>query len=133
VKSLAGLHLRETALDRFGPVGDRRWLVTDPAGRFLTQREHPGMALIETALDGETLTLRRGDDTIDVPVPARGAPERMVRVWQDHTRARDAGDAAADWLSGRLGGACRLFYMPEDSVRLVDGLYARNGESVSFA
>ena len=41
--------------------------------------------------------------------------------------------AAAAWLSDRLGSACRLFYMPEDSVRLVDGLYAHNGETVSFA
>ncbi len=133
VKSLAGLHLDETALDRFGPAGDRRWLVTDSAGRFLTQREHPGMALIETAVEGETLTLRRGGDTIAIPVPSGGARERLVRVWEDHARARDAGDEAADWLSGRLGSDCRLFYMPEDSVRLVDGLYARNGESVSFA
>ena len=33
-------------LDAFGPVGDRRFLVVDAAGRFLTQRTHPQMALV---------------------------------------------------------------------------------------
>jgi uncharacterized protein YcbX len=120
-------------MDRFGPAGDRRWLVTDPAGRFLTQREHPVMALIKTRAAAESLTLSVDGDDITVPIPGADARERLVQVWEDHARARDAGDAAAGWLSDKLGQSCRLFYMPDDSVRLVDGLYASNGETVGFA
>ena len=133
VKSLSGCELSRVEIDRFGPAGDRRWLVTNPAGHFLTQREYPGMALVEALPGQESLTLRAGEDAISVPVPGDGARERLVRVWEDSVRARDAGDEVASWLSQRLGQPCRLFYMPDDSVRLVDGLYAQSGESVSFA
>jgi hypothetical protein len=133
VKSLAGYESDSIDMDRFGPAGDRRWLVTDPAGRFLTQREHPVMALIKTRAAAESLTLSVDGDDITVPIPGADARERLVQVWEDHARARDAGDAAARWLSDKLGQSCRLFYMPDDSVRLVDGLYASNGETVGFA
>jgi len=36
-------------------------------------------------------------------------------------------------LSAQLGQPCRLVYMPDTCRRLVDGLYAREGETVSFA
>lgn len=133
VKSMAGCEVVSVKIDRFGPVGDRRWVVTNQAGRFLTQRENPGMALIHATREGATLRLKAGAESLVVPFPGPGSKERLVQVWEDHARARDAGDSAARWLSDRLGQACRLFYMPDDSVRLVDGLYAKNGETVSFA
>ncbi len=133
VKSLAGYQTDTIDMDRFGPAGDRRWLVTNPAGRFLTQREHPAMALIKTQSDAESLTLWLDGDDITVPKPGADERERLVQVWEDHARARDAGVAAARWLSDKLGRDCRLFYMPDDSVRRVDGLYAGNGETVGFA
>ena len=133
VKSLAGCEADSVEIDRFGPAGDRRWLVTNPSGRFLTQREHASMALIKAESNADSLTLRAGDDSVTVPVPGEGSRERLVQVWEDHARARDAGDAAAEWLSQHINQTCRLFYMPDDSVRLVDGLYAGNGETVSFA
>ena len=132
-KSLAGCSARDIEVDRFGLCGDRRWLVTNPAGRFLTQREHPRMALIRATPGRDSLELSAREDLIVVPVPGSGSRERLVQVWEDHARARDAGDEPARWLSEQLNTPCRLFYMPEDSVRLVDGLYAQTGETVSFA
>ncbi|MEM8562465.1 MAG: MOSC N-terminal beta barrel domain-containing protein, partial [Pseudomonadota bacterium] len=38
VKSCAGTSLEQVTLDRFGPAGDRRWLVVDERGRFISQR-----------------------------------------------------------------------------------------------
>ena len=91
------------------------------------------MALLKALPQQDALTLQAGQDAITVPVPGDKARERLVQVWDDHVRARDAGDDTADWLSERLGQTCRLFYMPDNAVRLVDGLYAQGGESVSFA
>ncbi len=132
VKSCAGLDLPQVSLDRFGPEGDRRWLVTDPRGRFISQRECAEMALISALPVPAGLQLG-GSDGVEVPVPADGARERWVQVWEDRLMARDAGDGAAAWLSQRLGRDCRLFYMPDSARRRVDGLYAREGETVSFA
>jgi len=56
VKSAAGIPLDAVELDAFGPRHDRRWLVVDPAGRFMTQRRHPRLALIRPTLGPDTLT-----------------------------------------------------------------------------
>ena len=50
VKSCRGIALQEARIGRAGFEHDRHWLVTNDAGRFLTQRELPRLALIVPAL-----------------------------------------------------------------------------------
>jgi uncharacterized protein YcbX len=133
VKSCAGINLDSVTLDRFGPVGDRRWLVVDERGRFISQREQARMALVrvETVPGGIRLSL--GDSSIQAAIPCGDAPELRVSVWADSVRALLADGHAGEWLSAQLGRCCQLVYMPDNCRRLVDGLYARDGETVSFA
>ncbi|QIB64847.1 MOSC domain-containing protein [Kineobactrum salinum] len=134
VKSCSGHQVETFALDRFGPAGDRRWMITDPDGRFLTQREYPRLALVRVAVQaGGGLHLTNGSSTCEVALPATGAVSRRVDVWGDQVQALDAGDAAAAWLSRHLDTPCRLVYMPQDSKRPVDPAFADAGQTVSFA
>ena len=133
VKSCAGIKLDCVTLDRFGPVGDRRWLVVDDCGRFMSQRDQAHMALIRVEQLQGGIRLRLGDSSIDSAIPGTDAPELRVSIWEDSVRALLADSGAGEWLSARLGRPCRLVYMPETCQRLVDGLYARDGETVSFA
>ena len=133
VKSLAGLELPSAQLDRFGFSGDRRWMVVNEERRFLSQREHAAMALISVAQDTSAITLSSGGNSLSVEQPPATAKNLMVQVWQDSVRALDAGDTAAGWLSEVLGSRCRLVYMADGAHRYVDGVYAREGETVSFA
>jgi len=50
IKSCAGVPLREALLIETGLEFDRAWMVVDAAGRFVTQRELPRMALIRPTL-----------------------------------------------------------------------------------
>lgn len=111
VKSLRGCAVAALAVDDLGGAGDRRFLVVDAAGRFLTQRTLPRMALIATALDADTLRLSAaGAGTLAVPrAPDPRAPLRAVTVWQSEgLPAEDCGDEAAAWLRAFLGQDCRL-------------------------
>lgn len=132
VKSARGLSLDAVELDRFGPRGDRRWMLVDEAGGFVSQRQHAAMVRLGVTLNAEGIRLHWGDAALDVATPAPGM-ERDVTVWDDAVRARDAGDEPANWLSARLGAAVRLVHMPEDCRRMVDRQFARGGETVSFA
>ena len=132
VKSFAGSQLTETVLDRFGPAGDRRWLVVDAAGRFLSQREIPAMALFAATVTAGGLRLSHAGEDIDVPRPT-GPADTPVQIWRDPVQACDAGAGAAAWLSERLGAPCRLVYMPDTCRRPVDRRYATAGQTVSFA
>lgn len=133
VKSCAGISLDSVMLDRFGPVGDRRWLVVDERGRFVSQREQARMALIRVEQVKEGVHLSMGESSCRAAIPGPDAPELRVTIWEDSVRALLADEAAGAWLSARLDRPCRLVYMPDTCRRRVDGVYAREGETVSFA
>jgi uncharacterized protein YcbX len=116
VKSCAGIGLEVAHLAPTGLAHDREWMVVDPAGHFLTQRESPRMALLRTALDAGGLTLGAGAATLQLPFGHEG-PLREVVVWRSRVPAYDAGEDAAALLSDWLGRPARL-------VRF-DGRHAR--------
>jgi len=70
VKSCGGHAVERVELDPQGPRGDRRWMVTDPTGQFLTQRELARMALIQVGVTDSGITLRApGFDTLFFTTP----------------------------------------------------------------
>jgi uncharacterized protein YcbX len=69
VKSCRGVAVTSAEVDARGFAGDRRFLVVDGDGRFLTQRAHPRMALIETALTERDLVFSSaGHGSVRVPL-----------------------------------------------------------------
>ncbi|MBB2203935.1 MOSC domain-containing protein [Gluconacetobacter takamatsuzukensis] len=134
VKSLGGIAVAEGRLGPCGLEDDRRWMVVDPDGRFLTQRQMPHMALVGVARGPGGLVLARaglGAHAVARP-PADGA-RRMVQVWKDSVPAVDAGDAAAAWLGAALGRPCRLVYLHDTGARPADPAFAPPGATVGFA
>ncbi len=136
VKSLRGCAVASAEVDALGLVGDRRFLVVDEAGRFLTQRSLPRMALVGTALSADTLTLSaEGADEIRVPGAADPAsPLRTVGIWSsDGLQAEDCGDVPAAWLSNFLGVESRLVRIGAAFQRpMVKPKAARPGDAVAF-
>ena len=125
IKSCAGIHLREAVLTHSGlmseHVFDREWMVVDEQGRFLTQREHPRMALIVPSIKATTLELRapgmlRLEIELGLPDPQH-APMLEVQVWDDTVRAYDCDDVTATWFSRAVGVPCRLVRFHPDVVR----------------
>jgi uncharacterized protein YcbX len=113
VKGCRGIAVTEadaqvTGLAR-GALRDREWMVVDRDGRFVTQREYPRLALIETALAGNALRLTAPDcAALDVALDDARGPSQEVVVWRSQVRGFDQGDAAAAWLSAFLHANVRL-------------------------
>jgi len=108
VKSCRGIALTQARLTETGFEHDREWLVITPEGRFLTQRERPQLAQIETAISGDQLVLRKPNGTdLSLPLNLTG-PELEVTIWRDKAAAFDAGEQAATWLTEHLGKPARL-------------------------
>lgn len=109
VKSCRGIAMSTAQLDDWGLQFDRNWMVVNETGRFLSQRELPQMALIETAIGAESLQLSApGQSGLEVPLAPYPGETRTVEVWGDQTPAIDQGEAAAAWLSQALGQTVRL-------------------------
>ncbi len=108
VKSCAGISLTEAELTDTGLLYDRAWMVVDSDGEFVTQRELPRMALIQTAFKMGQLVLRApGMLALHLALDAAEGPLK-VRVWDDEVQAYDMGDLAAQWFSDFLGQPLRL-------------------------
>jgi len=132
VKSLAGITVNCFNLDSTGPEYDRRWMVVNTDGKFVTQRQHPKMCLIKTQIDNGVLTLS-ADGLDSCEVLATSGEPMMVEVWHDQVLAQDCGDEVSDWLSQILKVSVRLVYMPKQTRRLVDQDYADENQIVGFA
>ena len=52
VKSCAGVRMKEVSIVPTGFEFDRNWMVVDADGNFVTQREHPTLALVKPQLNG---------------------------------------------------------------------------------
>lgn len=139
VKSCRGFAVDHVSLDTRGFSGDRRFLVVDPAGRFLTQRDTPRLALVAPTHHGGLLQLAAPDacpfnvPTTPASAPGSAATTRDVVIWHDTVRAVDLGEGAATWLTAVLQRPARLVGIGDDYTRPVRGESARPGDEVSFA
>lgn len=133
VKSMRGQEFDSLDVDARGFVSDRRWMVVDGNGWFLTQRQQARMALIDVRPDAAAgLQLSAPGMPSLVLGPADG--ERVdVEVWGDRVRAQLVSAEADAWLSGFLDQACHLVYLPDDARRPVDPQYAGPDDQVGFA
>jgi len=120
VKSCAGSAPREAVLTETGLDLDRQWLVVDPAGVFVTQRELPRMALVQTTLKSNELILR-APGMLAVHVAIDRVEERTeVEVWGDRVAAYDMGALCAQWFSDFLGRPLRLARFDPEAPRRAD-------------
>ncbi len=137
IKSLGGIELDTVWVTDRGFQYDRRWMLVDAAGRFLTQREYPKMALLQVQLEGDQLLVyhkTKPAESFRIPMAAPPAsPELIVQIWEDTVPAVSVMEAADHWFSRQLGMDCRLVYMPDSSRREVDPRYAANKEITSFS
>ncbi len=121
VKSCGGIALDDALLEAQGLQWDRRWMVVNESGRFVSQREYASMALIHTAFveDGIRLTMDGMAASLTLPFETPAGLARVPSsVWKDSFEALDEGDAAAQWFSAALGVAVRLVRFAADVTRL---------------
>jgi hypothetical protein len=135
VKGLKGIALEAAQVGERGLEHDRRWMVVDREGVFISQRTHPRMATVWTELDGAALRLSVPDgDELEVKVgDASASVPVSVQVWRSTCDALAVSPRADAWLSDYLGLDCRLVYMPDSTRRESNPEYAPPGSLVGFA
>ncbi|MBB3591889.1 hypothetical protein FHX08_002233 [Rhizobium sp. BK529] len=133
LKSARGIALPFTEIDAYGLPGDRRAMVTDPDGHFITQRELPALARIEVRPEaGAFRLLMQGKADIAVPPPH---PDRRldVIVWKSAVSAAVADDEINARLSEWLGRDVRLVFFDGQARRTANAEWAGEGSPVAFS
>jgi hypothetical protein len=134
VKSCGGIEVDRIEVDDFGFRHDRRWMIVDGGGRFLTQRTVPLLATIHAGFSDGRLSLRSaGWKDLDLEAFPADANTEPVIVWRDTVDALPVSEEADAWLSSVLGLRVRLVWMPAASVRPAKRDPAGISPRISFA
>ena len=161
IKSCGGIAVANAVLEPRGLAGDRRYMLVDERGRFLTQREHPRMATIRVreaggrpsdtpeqrpAEDGRAsdaparcsvaagwVVEAPGQEALSLPASLPLGPQRKSTVWRDTLELTEADPAVNRWFSDALDLPCRLVNMSEGHLRPLKAGRGRDGDQVSLA
>ena len=132
IKSTAAHVLERARLDAFGLEHDRRMMLVEPNGRFVTARKHAELVrCMTTCLDGGWC----------VEHPTHGQLEfstqlgtlREVEVWGDHFRARELDPRAGRWFSELLGIEVSLVHQAPEGRRHLDPDFVPGEQETVFA
>jgi uncharacterized protein len=136
LKAARGVDLGESPVEPWGLAGDRRWLLVDKAGRFISQREEPAMARVTVQHSvGGLMVSAAGHRALFAPIPSGDGDAEMldVTVWRSRLMAAAAGPAADAWFSEFLGRGVRLVYLDDPTRRPVNPEFGADGDVVTFA
>lgn len=134
IKSLAGISLKESKIERRGLELDRRWMLVDENNKFLTQREFPKMATVKTEILADGLQVSSNGIGFRIAFEPESAETKTVKIWSSRCKARIYDDLTNEWFSDVLQANCRLALMPEETRRKVNYFYAvERDDHVSFA
>jgi uncharacterized protein YcbX len=117
----------------WGLAGDRRWMVVDPDGEAVTQREAPALTAVRPSPRAGGGLVIRAVDRPDLEVPEPSGDDLVdVSVFGQPLAAAYAGDEAQKWFSALLERRARLVWLDDPRRRPVyrDRV---SSERVSFA
>jgi len=133
VKSCRGIRVNQAEVTRRGFANDRRWMLVDADGRFITQRQVPELCLVHTALERDMIVLTApGAGSLRLPLVHEEGEERLVSVWRHDGKAVRHAEGSA-WVTELMKRESSLVYMAERHERPVDPAWARPDDRVSFA
>lgn len=130
---MRGLDIRYTEVKARGLRGDRRWMLVDENGRFITQRDTPKLAQIKVKIshDGLKLTLPN-KAPIDVAIPD-DAIRKKTMVWKSTVDAALSEGEVNEALSEFVGRKANLVFMDDQAERFASEKYTDGERPVSFA
>jgi len=134
IKSAAGISLSTSQVEAQGLAFDRRFVITDMAGNFITGRTHPKIALIQCKLTMQGLQLNAPNMTeLTVNYQDFSRHYENVQIWKDTISAQYCSVLIDVWFSQYLDMPCQLLYFGENSQRSVKRYQQHNNVKLNFA
>jgi uncharacterized protein YcbX len=134
IKSCGGMPVSEAVVVERGFQYDRRWMVTDRAGMFLTQRNRPKLALAATTLSGRHISISAPNlGQTRIPLELSEGETIQVEVWGSRVDALRGPREADEWFSTLLGHPCLLVHMPSGAMRPIRHSSALETDHIAFS
>ena len=134
IKACRGIEVQAFRLDALGPQLDRRFMLVDEQGTFISQRQEPRLSQVVPSLSPTALLVKApGMSTLKLPLSLRDDGRvTEIKVWKHTGPAIEADVTVHDWFSDWLQRPVRLVYMPYAQLRRVDPQHAPEEAYTSF-
>ncbi|MDA0683740.1 MAG: MOSC domain-containing protein [Bacteroidetes bacterium] len=140
IKGLRGISVARARITKRGLEHDRRYMLTTPDGRFISQRSHPALARLAVRMnvvsDLVTASCSITDPegrTLHLPLIQEGGLSVKVDIWGDAVSALAGFVEANQFFSAYLGEEVQLVWMPPMADRPIDPDFSKPTDQVSFA
>ena len=112
---------------------DRRWMLVDDEGNFISQRQIPSLTqLLPQHQDYLSIKHLPSDVTKTIDTAEFTELDKVV-VWGQECAAHGSTNEISNWLSEKLATSVRLVYMEDNDLRKVESVNANDNDIVSFA
>lgn len=130
IKSCQGIQLRQALVEEKGLQDDRRYMLVDLDGKFITGRTHPQLTQISITFSKKGLYVSAPKQPSFYIEPSLFTEQVLsVNIWADNLQAQHCHADYDHWFSTYLAEPCQLVYFSTASVR-----HIKNRETqVSFA
>ncbi len=130
IKSTSGIALSSSWVDTIGLPFDRRFVVTDQQGRFITARKDPKLCLIQCNLTDSGLILTAPDmSMLQIDYDKCLDQYQDVSIWNDALLGQCCLPHIDQWFSQYLAKPSKLLYFGDKSTRKVE----KTDNPVAFA
>ncbi len=136
VKSLDGYSPKSAIVEKQGLQYDRRWMITDLDGLFMTQRTNGRMALLKAVVENDILSIfekENPENGIEMPVSSQIIETVTAEIWDDQVASVLVNREANAFLSDFLNKKCQLVTMPATTERRIEATYNTGNDIVSYA
>ncbi|MCB0645715.1 MAG: MOSC N-terminal beta barrel domain-containing protein [Saprospiraceae bacterium] len=117
IKGIAGNSVNEAYAEEMGFRYDRRWLITNEKGRFLSQRTHPELVKISAEIGEHDMVVKHGDVKLVVPFDQHSENHLEAEVWNHMIKSYEVSKMASEWFSDILSEKVLFVTRGEDSER----------------
>ncbi len=132
IKGLGGIELQEAQMLERGMEYDRRWMLVDMDGLFITQRTDARMALFHCELDDKLHVSHKGS-RVSIDIEEYSSVQISAAVWESEVITYEVSSAVSSWFSEQLGTPCRLVKMVDQFDRYKELIRGPKSTKVSLA
>src|SRR5690606_5605250 len=129
IKSLGGIRLTEAQVEIKGLQLDRRWMLVDKNGLFMSQRTFHQMALLQVETESNGLKVsHQHHPELNHKIPFEPETDEFipVTIWEDTVIGQVVSSTSNRWFSEVLDIPCQLVFMPSTTERHIKEKYHVN-------
>lgn len=133
IKSLGGVSLSKSSVEPPGLQYDRRFMLVDPANKFITQRTQPELTRFQlhAKIGGFEVKDARTQSAKFLGFnPPLGSTEE-VQIWDDLVMAHEVLEDWSVWFTEKLGQHVRLFQLSTIFSRVIDPAFQTEKSKIS--